>query len=92
MVPRPAGKSQRDRRASPSDGGRVPTSQRCGKEATFALGRFGPKRCMTPIVPDVHSSGGMMDIGKIIREVEIGRDVERDPFAPLEPRPEVPYG
>jgi hypothetical protein len=31
-----------------------------------------------------------VDIGKIIKEVEIGRDVERDPFAPFEPRPDVP--
>jgi len=31
-----------------------------------------------------------VDIGKIIKEVEIGRDDERDPFAPFEPRPDVP--
>ena len=67
-------------------GGRVPTSQRCGKEATFALVRFGPKRCMTPIVPDVHSSGGMMDIGKIIREVEVERAPE--PLLPPETLPD----
>jgi hypothetical protein len=31
-----------------------------------------------------------MDIGKIIREVEIVRETERDPLAPSEPNPDLP--
>jgi hypothetical protein len=31
-----------------------------------------------------------MDIGKIIREVEIVREPERDPFAPSEATPDLP--
>jgi hypothetical protein len=31
-----------------------------------------------------------MDIGKIVREVEIVRPPERDPLVPSEPQPDVP--
>lgn len=31
-----------------------------------------------------------MDIGKIVREVEIARPAERDPLVPSEPLPDVP--
>ena len=60
------------------------------KEPTFGLRRplGGVVRLANTVSPATR--GGDVDIGKIIKEVEIGRDDERDPFAPFEPRPEVP--